>query len=113
MILIEQLDAIRNRPKRRAIVISLCYGIGLGLASVHWLGLIAGGALVALPNRRLLTGIAAGFVFGLLVIIVWFLLHWHAGMIGSIVGMGEFTGIAVAVAIGLPLLGSLVRGIVQ
>jgi hypothetical protein len=86
--------------------------LGLGLGSLHWLGLVIGGAVVALPARTVPRGLAYGLALGVLGLGVFAgLLAWQ-GALWPALSTGMVGGIAVAIGLVAPLLGSLVRGIV-
>lgn len=86
--------------------------LGLGLGSLHWIGLVVGGALVALPAKTFPRGLATGLAFGILVLVVFAVQLVWFGALGSTLSMGMIGGIGVAIGLAAPLLGSLVRGIV-
>ncbi|WP_277553880.1 hypothetical protein [Halobaculum limi] len=87
---------------------------GLGLASVHWVGLIAGAALVALPQRSLGRGVLVGVVFGVLTLAVMAFGLVLAGPAATATAsaMPAPLGVAVAVAVVGGAVGGLVRGVV-
>lgn len=109
--LIEEPGRLRTDPTLHWIALVSCCVVGLVLASVHWLGLVAGGALVGLVARSLARAIVSAIGFGVLVLIIWALSLAVAGSLGNVVGMGLFAGIGVGIAIALPVLGSLIRGV--
>jgi len=86
--------------------------VGLVAASLHWVGLVVGGALVGLVAASLGWAILAGVGFGLLVLAAWAALLGLAGTFGAAISLGQITYVSVAIALGLPALGSLVRGVV-
>lgn len=86
--------------------------LGLVLASVHPLGLVVGGALVGLAAADLLRALLSGLGFGVLVVLVWVGSLWWADALGRAMAMGELTVLAIAIAIVLPVVGSLLRGVV-
>ncbi|ADD06909.1 uncharacterized protein Nmag_3359 [Natrialba magadii ATCC 43099] len=106
----QELESIRTTPRRRAVALVLAGGLGVVFAWFHWIGLVLGGALVGLVSttfwRALVT--AAGFglvVLGLFVISL-------GGATAQVLEMAPVVYLIVGAAIGLPVFGSLVRGIV-
>ncbi|WP_435064519.1 hypothetical protein [Halobaculum sp. EA56] len=87
---------------------------GVGLASAHWLGLLGGAALVALPQRTALRGVTAGVAFGVLALVVGAAELALAGpaALDAALGMTAPLGVAVAVALLGGAIGGLVRGVV-
>lgn len=57
---------VRRDTGRRRLALAVAVGVGLLLSAVHWLGFVAGGALVGLTRRSLPRALLAGFGFGLL-----------------------------------------------
>lgn len=108
----EGLTRLRETPRYHWLGLVAACLAGLVLVSVHWVGLVAGGALVGLVSTTLRRALLAGFGFGLLVLVTWaVLLTWH-GSLGGVLATGQFVALGVAMALAGPLLGSLVRGIV-
>ncbi|MFW5948424.1 MAG: hypothetical protein ACOCSD_02360 [Halolamina sp.] len=106
------LTALRRDSRRRLVVTVALVGVGLGLALVHWAGLLVAGALVALPQRSFLQGVAAGASFGVLVVVAFLAVFALAGTLGPVLAMGQPTWLAVGIGLGVPTVGSLSRGIV-
>lgn len=106
------LGALRADPVRRRWAISGAIVVGLVLAWVHWLGVVLGAVLVALPTRTWPRGVAAGFGFGALVWLAFAASLALAGTLGAYLGTMPLLAISVAVPIVLGLLGGLVRGVV-
>lgn len=106
------LERIRTEPLVHWITSLLAIAAGLALASIHWLGLVAAGALVGLVATSLKRALMAGFGFGLVAILFWFLRLSVEGSLGEVLATGEFVVIAVVIGITGSLLGSLVRGII-
>lgn len=105
------LDAARSDDRRRwllSIVGAIC---GLALTWIHWLGIVVGGALVALPQVSLRRGVLAGVGFGVLTILVVGLWLATAGTIDTYLAMGRVLGISTAIPLAFALLGSLARGL--
>lgn len=78
---------------------------------MHWLGLVAGGMLVALPAKKPRYGILSGLVFGLLAVTVFLGGALLAGTLSSVLGTGLPAVLAVVSPIVLAPLGALIRAI--
>lgn len=87
---------------------------GLGLASAHWLGLLVGAALVAVPQRSLGRGVLAGVGFGLLSLAVTAGGLALAGPAATATASAMVAPLGVAVGVGVVggAVGGLVRGVV-
>ncbi|WP_227131255.1 hypothetical protein [Halorubellus salinus] len=105
-----ELGSTLSNP-RRAGLTALAVVVGVALASVHWLGLVVGGALVALPQGSLPRGLLAGFLFGGVVLSVFLVDLAAAGAAGGFLRFGLLRDVAVAMALGLPTFGALARGL--
>jgi len=105
------LVALRADSRRRAVALAVAVVVGLALAWVHWLGLVAAGGLVGLVSRSLPRAVLWGLVVGVLALAVTVLAH-------PVMGPQEFLSLSppvyVAIAAGVvaPVWGSLVRGVV-
>ncbi len=106
------LTQLRETPRYHWLALVVGCVVGLVAASLHWIGLVVGGALVGVVAANVRRAVLAGAGFGILVLLVWGALLWTAGTFGQATAMGDFTLLAVAIALGLPILGSLVRGTV-
>jgi hypothetical protein len=106
------LRQVRERPLYHWIAVLVSCLLGLILATVHWLGLVAGGALVGLVATTFKRAVLAGVGFGLLVLVVWAGLFVAGGAFGKVLAMGQITALGVAMGVVLPVLGSLLRGVV-
>lgn len=106
---VKGLQRIRTEPRLHAVALVVAALVGLALAWVHWLGLIAAGALVALVAPSLGRGLAYGAGIGLLVLIVFVLSLGDAA--ARVPAMAPIVYVTVGSALGLPLLGALVRGV--
>ena len=99
---------ISRRPRRVALVVAAA--VGIGLAWIHWLGLIAAGALVGLVSRDLPRAVAAGVVVGVLVLFVQVLVSPGLGT-AEFLALAPASTVAVAIGVLAPLWGSLVRAV--
>lgn len=106
------LQRVRTDPFVHWVALLLTTGVGLSLASIHWLGLVAGGALVGLVAPSLKRALLAGLAFGVTALLVWLVVLATNGVLGKVLATGQFFGIAVLIGVLAPLLGSLVRGVV-
>ncbi len=86
--------------------------IGVALASVHWFGLLVGGALVSLPADTPGRGFLAGIGFGVFAWLVFLVMLAVDGVLGPAVAMGEPFYLSLAIAVGLGGLGGLVRCVI-
>ena len=100
---------IRTEPRRQAVALAIAALVGVGLAWHHWIGLLLAGALVGIVSPDLPRAMAAGLGVGILVLVVFALSLGSA--LGPALAMTPATYVTVGAAVGLPLLGSLVRGI--
>lgn len=104
------------RADRSARVRSTLGGLAVGLAFawLHPVGLVVGAALVALPQRTLLRGVAAGLAFGLLAALATVAAlavpHGPSGPAVAL-AMREVTGVTAALGLAAGLVGGLVRGV--
>ena len=84
--------------------------VGLTLTWIHWFGLLVGGALVGIVSKSVPRALFAGLVFGLVVLVAFAVSIGEAAW--AVLGMWPAVGVTVGAALGLPIIGSLVRGIV-
>jgi hypothetical protein len=108
----KRLAPLREEPQYHWLGVTAAIAFGLVFASVHWLGLVVGGALVGIVATSLRRAVLAGFGFGLLAVAVWAGLAVSGGALGKVLATGQLAGITVAIGLLSPVLGSLVRGIV-
>jgi hypothetical protein len=110
--LTERLRLIREESPYHWAALVVAIVLGLGLSTVHWVGLVAGGALVGLVAASLRRALLAGLGFGLLALAVWVVLLVLAGSLGEVLATGQLAAISVAIALVGPVFGSLARGVV-
>lgn len=108
----DRLAALRSNPRTRWLGFALAALVGLALASVHWVGLVVGGALVGLFARDLLRAVAAGVAFGVVALVAFAVWLALSGALGVYLEMGQILAVSVAIPIVGGALGSLVRGLV-
>lgn len=107
-----RLDALRADRLRRWTAVGVGAAVGLALAWVHWLGLVVGGALVALPTANPKRGALAGLGFGALVLVAFAGVLALRGALVPALGMGRITALTVAIPLVAGLLGGLTRALV-
>lgn len=95
--------------RRRAVTIGLV--VGLGLAWFHWLGLVAGGALVGVTRQSLPRAVIAGLGFGIVALVAAVLAPGTLG-IGVLTALAPVSYLAIAIGLVLPVWGALARGVV-
>ncbi|ELY85742.1 hypothetical protein [Natrialba taiwanensis] len=108
--LTRRLEAVRADPRQRAVALVLTTVIALALAWLHWFGLVLAGALVGLVSANLWRALATAAGFGLIALGVFVISL--GGATATVLEMRPVVYLTVGSAIGLPVLGSLVRGIV-
>ncbi|WP_293030624.1 hypothetical protein [Natronococcus sp.] len=104
------LERVRTEPRAHWLAVLVVVPIGLALAWLHWLGLVAAGALVGFISPTVWHGLAGALGFGILV-----LAAFAVGLGDSAWRVLEMTPavyVTVASALGLPALGALFRGVV-
>jgi len=106
----DTLDQARTRRRSHAVALALASGIGLLLAWLHWSGLVLGGALVALVAPSIRRGAAYALAFGVLVLVAFAVSIGDSALL--VPEMRPIVYVTVGAGIGLPVLGSLARGIV-
>ncbi|MFB6143447.1 MAG: hypothetical protein ABEJ30_08925 [Halorientalis sp.] len=107
----DRLDALRGDARQRRVGTLLAVAVGLAAVSVHWVGFVLGGALVALVQPTVRRGLLAGLGFGVLSWVAF--LAWLAavGSLGLYLGMGQVFVVSAAIPPAGALLGSLARGV--
>jgi len=106
----DALDQARTRRQLHAVALAGAAALGLLVAWLHWLGLVAGGGLVALVAPSIRRGVAYALAFGVLVLVAFAVSIGDAALL--VPEMRPIVYVTVAGAVGLPLFGSLARGIV-
>jgi hypothetical protein len=85
--------------------------IGIGLAAVHWLGLVAAGALVGTLAPTVRRAVTLGATLGLVVLLTFVAYLAWVGAAAPFLLMGPITWLTGALAVGLPALGASLRGL--
>ncbi|OVE85909.1 hypothetical protein [Natronolimnobius baerhuensis] len=103
------LERVRTEPQIHVLALLGSVMIGLALAWVHWLGLVAGGAAVGLISPTRTRALAGALGFGLLVLGVFVLSVGETPL--DLLEMTPVVYATIGSAIGLPLLGSLISSL--
>lgn len=106
-----RLYAAQRSPRERWALAVAATAVGLALATVHWGGLLAGGALVGLCWPTLRRALVAGFGFGAAAVGAFAARLALAGSLGDALATGALFGVAVAVPLLAGPLGAAVRGL--
>ncbi len=108
------LATLRGQSGRRRLVTLAAVVVGVGVAWFHWLGLVVGAALVALPQRSFRLGLAAGVGFGAVAVVVNVALLVASGpaALATALAMTQVFGVSVAAPLAAGVVGGLVRGVV-
>lgn len=101
-------ERVRTEPRPHAA--ALLVALGVALATVHWIGLVAAGAFTSLVAPTMRRGVAYALVAGVVALAAF------AASLGpaaaAVPEMRPVTYVAVGAGLGLPLLGSLARAVV-
>lgn len=100
---------IRETTRLRRVTTLIALLLGLGVATMHWLGLVGGGMLVALPAKSPRQGLLNGIVFGVLAVVGFLAGPLLAGTLAKVLGTGLPAVLAVVSPLVLALLGALCR----
>ncbi|MFP9059871.1 hypothetical protein ACLI4R_04985 [Natrialbaceae archaeon A-chndr2] len=103
------LERVRADPRLRRGALVLAVVVGIALTWLHWIGLLVGGALIGLVSKSLPRAVGAAAGFGLLVLIVF--AFTLGGSLWPVLEMTPVSYLVVAAALGIPMLGSLLRGV--
>lgn len=106
------IERIRTEPLVHWVALVVAVVVGLVAASLHWVGLVVGGAAVGLVTTSLKRALLAGLGFGTLAVLVWLGSLALAGALGEVLAMGLFAWLGMAIGIAGSVLGSLLRGVV-
>ena len=103
------LERVRTDLGPHAAAVAVAVALGLLLSWLHWLGLVVGGALVGFVSPSLKRAVVGAIGFGAIVLAVFALSI--GGSTRTVLEMTPVVYLVVAAAFGLPVLGSLVRGV--
>lgn len=106
-----RLSVAQQTPRERWALTAGATALGLGLASLHWAGLLAGGALVGLCWPTLRRALVAGLGFGLVALAAAAAQFAAAGTLGQVLETWPLVAIAVAVPLVAGPLGASARGL--
>lgn len=109
--LLGHLLAAQTDPRIRWPLTLTATLVGLALATVHWGGIVLGGAVVGLCWPTLRRALLAGLAFGLVVVLVTLAQFALAGSLDEYLAMGPLLAISVAVPLVAGTLGGAVRGL--
>ena len=102
-------DRVRTEPSPHAVALVAALVAGVGLASLHWIGLIAAGALASLVAPTMRRGAGYALLAGVVCLAAF------AAALGPAAGpasdMFPVVYVTVGAGLGLPLFGSLARAV--
>ncbi|WP_297886561.1 hypothetical protein [uncultured Halorubrum sp.] len=104
------LDRVRTEPRPHAAALVAAVGVGVALAIVHWVGLIAAGALASLVAPTVRRGV--GYALGAGVVALAAFAVSLGPSAAAVPGMRPVVYLAVGAGLVLPLFGSLARAVV-
>lgn len=102
---------LREQRRHRVVALVVAALVGVGFAWLHWFGLFVAGALVGLASRTLLRAVIAAVAVGAIVLLVQILAGPGMG-VADFLAVSPPSYVAIAAAVGAPVWGSLVRGVV-
>ncbi|WP_123537237.1 hypothetical protein [Halosimplex salinum] len=108
---VDRLYDAQTAARERRLLTVVATVAGLALATVHWSGLLAGGALVGLCQPTLRRALVAGLGFGLVVLGVVAAQFALAGSLSASLAMGPLLALGVAVPLVAGPLGATARGL--
>lgn len=106
----ERLTEIRTDTRLNAMAIVAAVLLGLVAAAIHWFGLVVAGMLIGLVSRSIPFAILGALGFGVVVLVVFAVTLGSSAV--AVPGMAPIVYVAVGSAFALPVLGSLLRGVV-
>lgn len=109
---LQALAAVRTGDRgRRWLVTAGAAALGIVLATGHWMGLVLGGAFVGVLQRDLKRAVLGGLLFGFVALAAFVLVAPRLEA-GELLALTPAAYVTVGAGVGLPLLGSLTRGVV-
>lgn len=106
------LYAAQCDPRRRRVLTVAALAVGLGFATLHWSGLLVGGALVGLAQPTLRRALLAGLGFGVAALVVAAVRFALAGTLAGVGGTWPLVAVGVAAALVAGPLGASARGLI-
>ncbi|QKG93476.1 hypothetical protein HPS36_11580 [Halorubrum salinarum] len=103
------VERVRTEPRAHAVAVVAAAAVGVAFASVHWLGLIAAGALASLVAPTVRRGVAYALGAGVVALAAFAVSLGPAA--AAVPGMRPITYVAVGAGLALPLFGSLARAV--
>ncbi|ELZ25708.1 hypothetical protein C475_09624 [Halosimplex carlsbadense 2-9-1] len=107
-----RLYAAQTNPRDRWALVAVATAVGLALGTVHWVGLLVGGALVGFCWPTLRRALVAGLGFGVVVLLAMAVQFALAGSLDEYLAMGQLLAVSVAVPLVAGPLGAAARGLV-
>ena len=107
------LFALQRDRRRRWLAMALTAVVGLGLASLHWSGLLVGGALVGWTTPTLGRGVLAGLGFAALTLATFGLSLLVAGTLSGALSLGLISIVTGVIPLVLGPIGGASRGLVR
>lgn len=104
-----RLEDLRTDNTQNAIALVAVILVGVGLAWLHWTGLILAGVLLGVISRTLLVAVLNAVLFGLVVLAVFALTEGTQSL--GYLEMTPIIYVTLVSAFVLPIYGSLVRGL--
>ncbi|ELZ49620.1 hypothetical protein C464_04061 [Halorubrum coriense DSM 10284] len=104
------LDRVRTEPRPHAVALVAAVGVGVALAFVHWVGLIAAGALASVVAPTVRRGVGYALAAGVVALAAFAVALGPAA--AAVPGMRPVVYVAVGAGLALPLFGSLARAVV-
>ncbi|OYR77811.1 MULTISPECIES: hypothetical protein [Halorubrum] len=105
------LGRVRTEPRSHAVALVAALGVGVALATVHWLGLIAAGALASLVAPTVRRGVAYALGAGIVALAAFAVGLGSAA--AAVPGMRPVVYLTVGAGLALLLFGSLARAVVS
>lgn len=105
-------DAVRSSPTRQWLLQVLAALVGLAAVTVHWSGLLVGGALVGVLSRSLRRALFAGLAFGAFAWTTFAIRLAVGGALEFYLASGELALVGLVASLGLGTLGGLARALV-
>ncbi|RLI79468.1 hypothetical protein DRP07_10070 [Archaeoglobales archaeon] len=100
-------------PGIRILQTIVGFVIAFAITYFHWTGLIAAGLVAAFAFKDLKRSLAAGFLFGLVVWILFLAYMAYNGLLEKYIAMGMVFYLSIVIALLIPTLTASVRGLVE